>query len=151
MASVAPVLIVGITGTPGHISLVTRSISLIRAGVSGDGGEFRAAPWKVIFTPVSPTTRSRTAFTCSGVSSGRMRQLTLARARGGNALVAWPPSSIVDTHDVRSCELYRASADSVAAAAASAGLATMARIAAAIRGFSRSTTPARRVKYARVT
>src|SRR6476620_2055214 len=36
--SVAPVLMNGITGTPGHISSVTRVMTCMIAGVSGDGG-----------------------------------------------------------------------------------------------------------------
>ncbi len=89
--------------------------------MSGDGGEFRAARSVEIFTFGSPITRTSVACTSSVVASGRMRQFTLARARCGSALGACPPQSIVATHDVRICELYAGSVDSVAIALAFVG------------------------------
>jgi hypothetical protein len=49
-------------------------------------------------------------------------------------LRAWPPSSIVATQVVRSCELYRGSVASVATALSSPGFATTAFMAVAIAG-----------------
>jgi hypothetical protein len=48
--SVAPVLIVGMTGTPGHMDSVTCSIAPSISGVSGDGGDGFAVFSRLILT-----------------------------------------------------------------------------------------------------
>jgi len=98
---VAPVLIVGTTGTPGHISCVVASMARSSSGVRGDGGLGLAGARGVTLTPESATTRRSVASTCSGGSPGRMRQFTVARARWGSAFSAWPPSISVATQVVR--------------------------------------------------
>ena len=60
-----------------------------------------------------------------------MRQLTLASADCGNAFGAWPPPIIVATQVVRMVALYVASCDKRSMAAASGGVARMARKSAA--------------------
>src|SRR5437588_2996322 len=97
------------TGTPGHISAVTRSIFDMISGLSGDdwrsgGGALRfglLAP--IIVTAIFGSARTRASVPCvsAGVSCGSTRQLTLARAVCGSALLAWPASSRVATQVVR--------------------------------------------------
>ena len=107
--SVAPVPIKGMTGTPGHISVVTFSIFDMTSGLRGDdwrcgGGAARFGLFApTIVTPIfgSASTRSSAACVSAGVSCGSIRQLTLARAVCGSALLAWPPSSRVATQVVR--------------------------------------------------
>ena len=96
----------------------------------------------------SLTTRWSTAATSAGESPGTMRQFITARARCGSALSACPPSIRVGVQVVRSLALYSGRADSTAAAPASAGSRTRARIAAATSGAS---SAAVRSKNARVT
>src|SRR5438876_4187723 len=100
--SVAPVDIEGITGTPGHIAAVTDSTARITSGVSGDAGlgKNRFIGVTVILSLASaPMSVRRTS---SSDSPGSTRQLTTALAVWGSALLAWPPSSRVATHVVRS-------------------------------------------------
>ena len=106
--SVAPVLIVGTTGTPGHSSFVTRSIALSTSGRSGEGGLGLGSLIGVIEIRSSLTTLTSVCRIASAVSVGRMRQLTVARAVCGNAFSACPASSIVATQVVRIVALYAA-------------------------------------------
>src|SRR6185312_10349019 len=77
--------------------------------------------------------------TLSGDTPGKMRQFTLARARCGSAFVAWPPSSIVATHVVRSVAFQLGSfADTSAIDWVSFGSFTSAFIAAAISELPRA-------------
>src|SRR5471030_384266 len=101
--------------------------------VKGGGGELPPRISSVsTLTAGSAMARSSARRTVSCVTPGKMRQLMLARARCGRALVAWPASSMVATQVVRSIAAQPASRlDTSATAAASCGLATMARIAAA--------------------
>src|SRR5262245_1051882 len=99
--SVAPVLMTGTTTTVGQSALVTDSIGPMTGGLSGEAGLGVASLTKLTVTFGSATTDSSFAFTLAGNSPGRMRQLTLAAATCGSALVAWPPSSIVATQVVR--------------------------------------------------
>ena len=70
--------------------------------LSGGGGEAGPrVPGIVTFTSGSATNFSSLRTHDSAVTPGKMRQLTLARARCGSALVAWPPSSMVATQVVR--------------------------------------------------
>src|SRR5580700_974628 len=93
----------GTTGTPGQNCAVSLSIGFRRAGVRGGGGEEGPRVSRVVtLTSGSAITRSRSARTDSAETPGKMRQLMLARARCGSALVAWPASSIVATQVVRS-------------------------------------------------
>src|SRR5690348_8029010 len=149
LLSVAPVPIVGMTRTFGpNTARVTFSIGCMISGESGDGDACSIAGAFEIFTPVSLAALSSDARTSSGSWPGAIRQFTFAVAVCGSALRAWPPLSIVATHVVRSMERYRGSAEIVALAFASFGLATIARIAAAIAGASIFAVP---VKNARVT
>src|SRR5438270_2273191 len=60
--------------------------------------------------------RRSVASTSSGVSPGRMRQLTVAVARCGSAFSACPPAIIVGTQVVRKSALKRADSESLAIA-----------------------------------
>src|SRR6202043_3356687 len=72
-------------------------------GVSGGGGDVGPRVSSVVtLTAGSATNSSSFARTDSVLTPGKMRQLTIARARCGSALVAWPASSIVATQVVRS-------------------------------------------------
>src|SRR5690348_9536269 len=89
--SVAPVDIVGTTGRPGHIVADTVSTARITSGVSADAGlgKNRFVGVTVILSLASaPMSVRRTS---SSDSPGSTRQLTIALAVWGNALVAWPP------------------------------------------------------------
>src|SRR5262245_21829759 len=99
--SVAPVLITGTTGTPGHIAAVIASTGRITSAVSGDGGlGFASRTGAMVIRP-SLTTLTRVSRVRSAVSVGRMRQLTVARAVCGKAFSACPASIIVATQVVR--------------------------------------------------
>src|SRR5437762_2261591 len=131
---VAPVSICGMTGTPGHIRRVTFSTGPIISGVSGDGlaGTAVLSLIGVTRTESSATTRTSVALISPGASPGIMRQLTMARARWGSALGAWPPSSIVGTQVVRSCALYIGDIERRAALTESRGSLAMVRMSDAI-------------------
>src|SRR6266403_5802766 len=105
LESVAPVDIVGTTGTPGHSACVTRSTALMISGVRGDGGLGKNLLVGVTLILSFASARTSCWRTSSSVSFGSTRQFTTARAVCGSALSAWPPSSLVGTHVVRSCEL----------------------------------------------
>ena len=68
----------------------------------------------------------------SWVWPGKMRQLTFAVARCGNAFGAWPPLSMVATQVVRRVELKRASFDKRSMAKGCGGSCNMARISAEV-------------------
>ena len=102
--SVAPVAMVGTTGTPGHSPRVTVSTALMSSGVSGDGGLGKNLPVGV--TVISSFARRATS--CWRTSSRLVRQHAAVHdgaAVCGSALSAWPPSSRVATQVVRSREL----------------------------------------------
>src|SRR6185436_18920704 len=90
----------------------------------------------VILIPVSAITRASVARTSAELDVGTIRQFTLAVADCGSALYACPPMSRVATQVVRNIDAYRGSRDKNAAAVVSPGFATIARMAAAISGFS---------------
>ena len=92
---------VGTSGTPGHICALTRSAGSKISRVKGGAGDKVALPTGVTLIWSLASTRCRVLVTESIDSSGRMRQLTVARARCGRALVAWPASSMVATQVVR--------------------------------------------------
>src|ERR1039457_58183 len=102
--SVAPVLMVGSTMTPGHIVSVMRDMARRISGRKGEGAA--SSSWFAIeiTTWSSPMAFLSVSTTYSGESPGCTRQLTLAAASCGSALRAWPPSSMVATHVVRSME-----------------------------------------------
>jgi hypothetical protein len=93
----------GTTGTPGQNSAVSFSIGAIIAGVSGGGAAVGPRVSSVVtLTSGSATSSSSFARTVSAGVPGKMRQFTVARARCGSAFEAWPASSSVATHVVRS-------------------------------------------------
>src|SRR5438128_12557625 len=92
LESVAPVDIVGTTGTPGHISAVTFSTAPRISGVSGDAGLGKKRLIGVTVMVSLASTLTIVAWISSGDSPGSTRQLTTARAVCGSALLAWPPS-----------------------------------------------------------
>ena len=100
----APVLITGTTMTPGNISFVSPSTAVMTSGRSAAGWLGCASPTSetVIFGSASVSTI--VCLTESTLTPGRMRQLTLAVASCGRALLAWPPSSRVATQVVRIIE-----------------------------------------------
>ena len=91
----------GITGTPGHICSVTRSMGPITSGRSGEGALGLASASGVTPMPSSASTRTRVVRVSSEESPGSIRQFTLARAVWGSAFKACPPWSIVATQVVR--------------------------------------------------
>ena len=76
--SVAPVLIVGITGNPGHISLVIDPIADKSSGVNGDGTDGVAGATLVILILLLSMMLVRVFSTSSTDSPGRTRQLIVA-------------------------------------------------------------------------
>src|SRR5271167_3691877 len=101
--SVAPVDMVGTKGTPGKYLATSASAGPKILGSSGGAtATGRTGGTKVTLTPGSPITATKAARVSSTVSPGNIRQLTLAAARCGNALLAWPPSNSVATQVVRS-------------------------------------------------
>src|SRR5262252_831689 len=103
--SVAPITILGTTGTPGHIFEVTRVAASRTSGRRDEDGPRENSPIDLTETCSSATTFLRADSTYSGESSGRTRQFTVAAASCGKAFSAWPPSSMVATHVVRRVEL----------------------------------------------
>src|SRR5262245_45336932 len=95
--SVAPADIAGTTGTPGQYFAVSFSTGPITFGFRACGplGTSLRVEGSVILISGSPVNSASFWRTCSGVVPGKMRQLTFAVARCGNALVAWPPDSMV--------------------------------------------------------
>jgi len=131
--SVAPVLIVGTSGTPGQSSALTFSAGPRISRVSGGGGERTAWCVGVSLILSSASTRTSVRVTSSTGSPGRMRQFTIARARCGSAFVAWPASTIVATQVVRTVALLNAvEEESRAIACGSGGLRRIAAMSAAI-------------------
>src|SRR6185436_443099 len=100
--SVAPEEIVGITATPGYVSAVSFSIGAItlRDRVGG-APTFSGADWNSTVTFGSSMARINSWRISSCACPGKMRQLTLAVARCGRALGAWPPAIWVATQLVR--------------------------------------------------
>src|SRR6267378_8437410 len=108
----------GTTGTPGHIAAVTRCSGPITSGTSGEGGEGTAESVTDTVMESFATTRRIASTTAAARSSGRRRQLTMARAVWGRALSAWPASTRVATQVVRSWALKKGDAAARRAAAA---------------------------------
>src|ERR1035438_9962286 len=102
--SVAPITMVGMARTPGHMLSVMREAARKRSGRIGDDGPASISRPTVIDTWSSATTFFKVARTSSGFISGKMRQFTIAPAVCGRAFRAWPPSSIVATQVVRQGE-----------------------------------------------
>jgi hypothetical protein len=147
LLSVAPELMVGITGMPGQNSATSFSIGRISCGSNGDGALVVDLVVGVTLICSSASTRTNVWRTSSIGSPGSTRQLTVARAVCGSALSACPASSLVATQVVRSCALYIGLADNRAAAATSGGSLATARMSAAI---AESSSAAERWKKARV-
>src|SRR5262249_37342344 len=105
--SVAPADMAGTTGVPGQYSATSLSTGPNTFGFRGCGPlglSLRLAPPDHL---LSGSAASSASFcrTCSGVVPGKIRQLTLAVARWGSALVACPPDSMVAMHVVCSTPL----------------------------------------------
>ena len=100
--SVAPADMAGTTGVPGQYSVVSLSTGPNTFGFRVCGPLGTSLRMAASVTLISGSPASSTSFcrTCSGVVPGKMRQLTLAVARCGSALVAWPPDSMVAIHVV---------------------------------------------------
>ena len=97
--------VIGTTGTPGKYWAESFSIGPTMAGSSGGVlASGRSGGTGVTVTPASATTFCSCACTSAIGWPGKMRQLMLAPARCGSALLAWPPSSSVATQVVRSIE-----------------------------------------------
>src|SRR6267154_3080605 len=96
-ASVAPAAINGTMGVPGQILAATFCTGFRICGVSGGGTLVTSLLLSVAVTLIwgSATRRISVACTCSTVVPGKMRQLMLASARWGRALLAWPALSKV--------------------------------------------------------
>src|SRR6201986_3738451 len=96
----------GTRGTPGQSCLPTASAGPRTWGVSGGGGETGLfSPTMEDLIAGASATFCSAAIPASGASPGMMRQLTLAVARCGRALGAWPAVSMVATQVVRIIEL----------------------------------------------
>ena len=119
-------------GTPGHIFAATVSMGFMISGVRGGGVLLTSlrAPSVVTVIFGSSTSFCRVARTSSAEVPGKMRQFTLARARCGRALVAWPASSIVATQVVCTIPFRPGSCDRVVAACVSVGSLEKAIMAA---------------------
>ena len=105
--SVAPVLMVGITGMSPQICRVSdvvtpRSVGSIASGATPNFSRLSTVMLTLIV--VSFTTRAMVARTSSSVDVGTMRQFTFTVAVCGSALYACPPFMRVATHDVRSMD-----------------------------------------------
>src|SRR5690242_783450 len=100
--SLAPVDMDGTKGTPGKYFFSTASAGPITLGSSVGGlASGRIGGTGVMVILESPMTLAKAARVPSTVSPGKMRQLILAPARWGSALLAWPPSNRVATQVVR--------------------------------------------------
>src|SRR5450631_3006380 len=136
MLSEAPFSITGVTGVPGQI-WVTREVKGSKTSGSGGGGTMALRSGAVSET--SPA--SETYFTVSlefpkmsiswwrissGEWPGKMRQLTLACAVCGSALLAWPATRRVATQVVRKLALKLGSVERRWMASASGGVVRMA-------------------------
>ncbi len=122
----------GMTAAPGHMDAVMLSTGSSTSATRGEGGDGTAGDVTVTCTAVSFTTRRIVSTTASGCSSGSSRQLTLAAAVCGSALLAWPPSRRVATQVVRSTALYQAEPAASRRMAAVSPLSPTIRIRAAM-------------------
>ena len=104
--SVAPITMIGTVCTPGHIACVTSVTARRTSARNGDAGLCTASPSCVMATSVSAITLRSDSRTYATPSSGNTRQFTVAAASCGSAFIAWPPSSIVATHVVRSVAFH---------------------------------------------
>ena len=86
---------------PGHISLATRAMGSMTSGSSGDAGLGTEPPIGVRTISGSARLCASQPRTNSIESPGKIRQLMTARALGGRALSALPPSIRVATQVVR--------------------------------------------------
>src|SRR5450755_4783376 len=91
-ASVAPAAISGTIGVPGQILAATFCTGVRICGVSGGGTLVTSLLLSVAVTLIwgSATTRLSVPSTCSTGVRGKMREVMLASARWGRALLAWP-------------------------------------------------------------
>ena len=102
-ADLLPADITGTIGRPGKRACTAFSIAAITSGRSGEAGlSIAPSAERVIVAPGSAMTLAICWRTLSEDPPGKMRQLTLALAFCGSALVACPPLIIVATQVVRS-------------------------------------------------
>src|SRR3954469_17287361 len=130
--SVEPADMDGTTGMPGHIFAVSFSTGPKTFGLMGCGplGTSLRLSTNVTLMAGSPTTCCSVSRTCAGVVPGNIRQLMLASARWGRALLAWPALSKVATQVVCRMLLELGSAARIAAAFLSCGSLAKADMAA---------------------
>ena len=88
--SVAPAVISGAIGTPGHIFAACALIGAMISSVSGGADEPSRRRTIDTFTLGSPLVSSSVAFTCSGVVPCITRHESVVVARCGSALGACP-------------------------------------------------------------
>src|SRR5215471_7419153 len=101
-ASVAPISSCGITGTPGQRLAASALMGLMISGVSG-GATLASLRAGRVVTLICGSATSSASLSCTACAlvPGKMRQLMLASARCGKALLAWPPLIRVTTQVVR--------------------------------------------------
>ena len=120
----APAAIDGISGTPGKCLAATAFMGSITLGSLGGATAIGLSGLSALMaTWSSPITRIRVARVSCQVSPGKMRQLTMAVARCGRALEAWPASRRVAMQLVWRMALTFGSVAAMRAASTSAGLA----------------------------
>src|SRR5205085_5041742 len=101
-ASVPGADIIGTKAAVGKCLAASRLAGPMMVGESGGSfGSRRAVVVEVTFTCGSLMAATRAARTLSRLSPGKTRQLTVAVARCGRALLAWPASRRVATQVVR--------------------------------------------------
>jgi hypothetical protein len=116
--SVAPVAMVGMSGTPGQSFAATVRMGPVMASVSAGGVDTSAVPTGVILRPGSASKRVSDACTSAMGTPGSIRQFTVAVARWGRAFGAWPPLTCVGTQVVRNMLFQPLSAAATRSAAA---------------------------------
>src|SRR5450432_4735550 len=121
MASLAPASILGITPRPGQCFAVAAVTALSTFWFMPVNGMGLGGSMGVTVILESASTWFSVRSTSAGLSTGRMRQFTVAVAVCGRAFSAWPPESMVATHVVRNCALYWGTAESRAITSASFG------------------------------
>jgi hypothetical protein len=102
MLSLAPADMPGTTGTPGKRAWIASLTSFISSGRSGEASLATDAAVERghLHLGIAATSASLSPAHRATEVPGKMRQLMLAVARWGSALVAWPALAIVATQVV---------------------------------------------------